>query len=181
MSEGLSNLPANHRLEVSSFGKSPALSFDMTNIRVAESRIPEVERVNVSTYVNLEHTFNAAYRELKNYLSQVGYAKAMAAKAIDEAKADVILGSYADFMQGKPKYTDNSHMREAFITKDPAYTAAYEHHAKLQAMEEVLDGKIKVLENVCRYMRKKMDLILRNGPGENYRPTSGGGVFGNAK
>jgi hypothetical protein len=33
----------------------------------------------------------------------------------------------------------------------------------LQALENLLEGKVKVVENVCRYMRKSMDMIIRSG------------------
>ena len=169
----LSALPANHALEIPAFGKSPVLRLEMASIRRAESRLIEAKDVNPSTYADLEHDYNEAYRELKRHISSIGYQLAMANKALEEAKADVILGSYAEHLQGKPKYQDNSNMRDAFITRDPVYTAAYERVAQLKALESNFDGKIKVLENVCRYMRKKMDLILRSGMDANVYNTQG--------
>jgi hypothetical protein len=173
MSENALTLPDNHALEIPAFGKSPALSFDMTSTQHAFRRLIEAKNVNPSTYSELEHIYNESYRELKRYVSQIGYQLMLAQKALNEAEADVILGSYAEFMQGKPKYQDNANLRNAFITKDPMYTAAYERLAQLKALESHFEGKIKVLENVCRYMRKKMDLVLRTGMGGNIYPTQG--------
>ena len=169
----LATLPENHALEIAGFGKSPVLRLEMASIRKAERRLIEAKNVNPSTYADLEHDYNEAYRELKKHMSAIGYQLAMANKALEEAKADVILGSYADHLQGKPKYQDNSNMRDAFITRDPNYTAAYERVAQLKALESNFEGKIKVLENVCRYMRKKMDLILRSGVDSNVFNTQG--------
>lgn len=145
------------------FGKAPALKMEMKNIRYAESRLIEAKTVNPYTYSDLEHTYNEAYRDLKKHVASIGYALEMAKKAMEDAKADVILGSYAEFLVGKPKSTDNMDLRNAFLTRDAAYSAALDRIAQLKALESNLDGKIKVMENVCRYMRKSMDLILRSG------------------
>jgi hypothetical protein len=156
-------MPDNHALEIPAFGKFPALTMDMSSIRTAERRIIEAKTVNPSTYSDLEHTFNEAYRELKRHLSTIGYQITMADKALRQAKAEVILGSYSEFMKGKPKYHDNADLRDAFLVKDENYVAAYDRLAQLKAFESNFEGKIKVLENVCRYMRQKMYLISKNG------------------
>jgi len=51
----------------------------------------------------------------------------------------------------------------AFFMRDSSYTAALDRIAQLKAFECFVDGRIKVMENVCRYMRKQMDLVLRSG------------------
>ncbi|NJO48275.1 MAG: hypothetical protein HC840_01005 [Leptolyngbyaceae cyanobacterium RM2_2_4] len=145
------------------FGKAPALKMEMKNIRTAETRLIEAKTVNPFTYSDLEHTFNEAYRDLKKHVASIGYALAMAQKSLEDAKADVILGSYAEAMKDKPKSHDTLDMRNAYLTRDAAYSAALERLAQLKALESNMDGKIKVMENVCRYMRKQMDLILRSG------------------
>jgi hypothetical protein len=147
------------------FGKAPALKMEMKSIRLAEQRLIEAKTVNPYTYADLEHTFNEAYRDLKRHVAAIGYAIAMAQKSLEDAKADVILGSYAEFMAGKPKSHDTLDLRNAYLTRDEAYSSALERIAQLKALEANLDGKIKVMENVCRYMRKQMDLILRSGMG----------------
>lgn len=145
------------------FGKAPELKMEMSNVRYAEQRLIEAKTVNPFTYADLEHTFNEAYRDLKKHVASIGYSLAMAQKSLEDAKADVILGSYAEAMEGKPKSHDTLDMRNAYLTRDPAYSAALERIAQLKALEANMDGKIKVMENVCRYMRKQMDLILRSG------------------
>jgi len=154
---------SDHALVIPAFGKVPALRLGMNKIKEAESRYTEVQLVNPSTYVELEHVFNESYRDLKQYVSSVGYNLGLAKKAAEEAKADVILGSYQEYLKDKPKYHNNTDLREAFLAKDPAYSEALEKVEQLKALESHLEGKIKVVENVCRFMRKKMDLILRSG------------------
>jgi hypothetical protein len=150
-------------LVIPAFGKSPALSLEMGSIREAESRYLEAKTVNPSSYVDLEHTFNESYRDLKRHVSSIGYQLTLAQKALSEAKADVILGAYAEYLENKPKSMDSTARMEAFLSKDSAYSAALDRVAQLKALESLFDGKIKVVENVCRYMRKKMDLIIRSG------------------
>lgn len=145
------------------FGKSKELTFPMEKIIEAESRFPEVQMVNPATYVDLEHSFNEAYRELRKHLSVIGFQITQAQKELEMAKADVLLGSYADFMKDKPKYHDNADNRSAFLIRDEKYVAAMDRVAQLKAIESHWDGKVKALENVSRYMRKKIDLILRSG------------------
>lgn len=150
-------------LVIPAFGKSPALTLHMNKIREAEGRYLEAKTVNPSTYVDLEHTFNESYRDLKQHVSSIGFQLTMALKALSEAKADVILGTYAEYLADKPKSMDSTARMEAFLSRDTAYSAALDRVNQLKALESFFDGKIKVTENVCRYMRKKMDLIIRSG------------------
>lgn len=144
------------------FGKAPELKMEMKNIRYAETRIIEAKTVNPFTYSELEHVFNESYRDLKKHIASIGYSLATANKSLEDAKADVILGSYAEHIKAHPKDA-NADTRNAFLTRDAAYSAALDRIAQLKALESNFDGKIKVMENVCRYMRKQMDLILRSG------------------
>lgn len=155
--------PATDVMVIPAYRKSPELKLDMVNIRTAERRLIEAKTVNPSTYADLEHSYNESYRDLKKYMASIGFAIVMAEKSLEEAKADVLLGSYADLMKDKPKSHDTSDMRNAYLTRDEAYNAAFDRVAQLKALEANFDGKIKVMENVCRYMRKQMDLILRSG------------------
>ena len=159
----MSNSEEKNLMILPPFGKVPELRYDMTNIREAEMRLIEAKTVNPITYPDLEHTFNESYRDLKKYLAGIGYAITMALKSQEDAKADVLLGSYAELLAGKPKSYDTLDLRNAYLTRDPAYSAALERVAQLKAIESNLDGKIKVMENVCRYMRKQMDLVIRSG------------------
>lgn len=166
--------PETSLMVLPAFGKAPSLKMEMKNIRIAESRLIEAKTVNPFTYNELEHVFNESYRDLKKHMASIGYALTMAKKSLEDAKADVLLGSYAETMANKPKSYDTLDLRNAYLTRDPAYSAALERIAQLTALEANFDGKIKVMENVCRYMRKSMDLILRSGmTGKDYYNTQG--------
>jgi hypothetical protein len=153
----------DHALVIQAFGKSPELKLDMSRVREAETRYIEAKTVNPSTYVDLEHTFNESYRNLKTHLSNIGYQLTLAEKALREAQADVILGAYAEHLKDKPKYADNTMLKDAFLMKDPAYLAALDRINQLKAIQSNFEGKVKVVENVCKYMRQKMYLISKSG------------------
>lgn len=157
------NNSSEKALVIPSFGKSPALVLDMGKIKEGESRYLEAKMVNPSSYADLEHSFNESYRDLKQHVSSIGHQLNMALKALGDAKADVILGAYAEYLTDKPKSMDSTARMEAFLSRDKAYSDALDRVNQLKALESYFDGKIKVVENVCRYMRKKMDLIIRSG------------------
>ena len=156
---------ANQTMMLPALGKIPAVSFEMTNIREAERRLIEAKTVNPVTYSDLEHCFNESYRDLKRHLSAIGYQISLAEKAMETAKANVLLDTYPEFLQtsGMKKSQDNADLRKAFLMRDVDYVAALDRYNQLQALESTMDGKIKVMENVCRYMRLQMQLILRSG------------------
>jgi len=163
-----------HSIILPAFGKSPMLSLDMSTVREAETRLIEAKTVSPVTYPELSHCYNESYRMLKQHLSNVGYQLTLAEKALEEAKADVILGSYAEFLEGKPKSAGNAELRNAFLIKDPNYNAALDRINQLKAIVSNFEGKIKVLENVNSYMKQKMYLISRSGLGnDNLYVTSG--------
>jgi hypothetical protein len=150
---------------IPAFGKMPQMSFVMNSIRTAEQRLIEAKDVNPLTYSDLEHSFNEAYRELKKYLSQIQYGIAQAEKSLEEAKANILLDRYPAFLEEKQmkKTQDNADLRKAFMMRDKEYTDALDRVNQLKALESNFDGKLKVMERACAYMKKKMDLIIRSG------------------
>lgn len=152
-------------LVLPSIGKIPELRLEMANVVEAEMRIIEAKTVNPVTYVDLENCFMESFRDLKRHISSVGYQLDLADKALELAKSDLLLDKYPEFLeQGNfKKSQDNGDLRMAFFMRDAAYIAALDRINQLKALESNLDGKIKVMENVCRYMRKQMDLVLRSG------------------
>ena len=145
------------------FQGSPNLTLPIKATRESEARFIEVKNVNPITYTDLEHTFNESYRELKQHLATIGYQLEMAKKALRNAQSRIMLDLYPDFIQGKPKTYDNAHVRDAFLMRDKEYAEALDRISMLTALEAFMDGRIKTVENVCRYMRKRMDLIIRSG------------------
>lgn len=137
----------------------------MAKIVEAEKRILEAKSVNAATYADLESCFNESYRDLKRHLSSIGYQLSLANKAMEVAKSDLLLDKYPEYLEQNnfKKSQDNGDLRQAFFMRDPAYVEALDRINQLKALESNVDGKIKVMENVCRFMRKQMDLLLRSG------------------
>lgn len=166
---------------IPAFGQLPQVRMDLSSTKEAESRLIEAKTVNPITYSDLEHCFNESYRELKKHMATIGFQITKAEKAVDLAKADVFLDKYPDWIAAEVakakekgvKFQDSADVRDAFLARDAAYQQAMEHLSKIKAMESFMDGKIRVMENVCRYMRKQMDIVLRSGIDPNLYNTQG--------
>jgi len=150
----------------------PELKLSMDKIREAERRILDAKTVNPSTYAELESVFNESYRDIKRHLSSIGYQIAVTDKAMERAKADVLLDKYPTFLE-QSDTKDNADLRKAFLIRDESYVKFLDRMNQLKAIESEWEGKIKVMENVCRYMRKQMDLLIRSGATNGYYVTGG--------
>jgi hypothetical protein len=144
-------------------GIAEQLVLDMATIYGAETRIIEARTVNPSTYGDLEYVFNDAYRTLKRHVATVGFQILKAEKAQRQAKSRIILEVIPEMLSGKPKNTDNADFRQAVMMRDEEYVNVSDRLDQLKTVLDFLEGRIKVMENVQRYMRKQMDLIIRSG------------------
>lgn len=149
-------------LVIPQFGNLPEITLDLTKIKQGEDRLYEAQNVNAISYSELEYVFNEGYREAKKYLSQVGYQLTRAEKALREAKSVALLDEYPAFLIEK-KMKDSAQIRDAYLETYKPYTEAQDRIDMLKAIEALLDGKVKVFENTCRYMKKSIDLVLRSG------------------
>lgn len=144
------------------FGSIPAIPLDFSAIKQGESRLIEAKVVNGATYSELEYTFNEGYRQAKRHLSEIGYQITRAKKALREAKSRSILDEYPEFLKEK-KLKDNATVRDAYLETQEDYVSAQDRIDMLLALENLVEGKVKVFENVCRYMKKQMDFTIRSG------------------
>lgn len=150
---------------VPGLGRCSSLSLGISKWTESKKRLFEAKTVNPSNYSDLEYCFNEAYREMKNNLSKISYAIAMAKQNIEDIKADIILDEIPKIMEekGLRKSSNNADLRNAVFARSEKYREANEHLANLQALEMFFEGHIKLMENTCRYMRKRMDYIIRSG------------------
>lgn len=164
------NLPVNfadkNTLTIPPSQNRPAVEVDMTKIREGEQRLLEAKVVNPATYTELEFTFNEGYREARKNLSVIGYEIAQAERLIRQIKSIHLIDTYPGFIK-ENRLNDNTANREAFLERQGDYVEATERLEQLKALESLMDGKIKVFENVCRYMRKSMDIVIRSGINPN--------------
>lgn len=161
-------LPANAfndglTLELPEFRGLPSVRLDVSSLQEAERRLIEAQHVNPSTYTNLEYCFNEAYRDLKKHLTTVEYQLMKVENEYEKCKSIVLLDKYQEYMKDRPARLDTAEFRKAYISQDPEVQEAKDRLDSLKALQIFLDGRIKVMENVCRYMRKKMDLLIRAG------------------
>jgi len=136
------------------------LSF--SKITEGEIRLIEAKAVNGATYSDLEYTYNEGYREARKNLTVVGYEIAQAERIVRRIKSEHILDEYPGFLKEKG-LKDNATVRDAFLERQGDYVSAMDRVSMLKALESLLEGKIKVFENVCRYMKKEVDILLRSG------------------
>lgn len=152
-----------HSLVIPAFQQSTELSLSLNKTREGEARLLEAKMVNPLTYADLESCFNESYRELKRYLGLIGLELLKADDALETAKSNFLIDSYQDKIKDLPKSYDSADLRKAWLMRDADYLAAKDRQNMLKAMEALLDGKIKVFEKTCQFMRKRMDLVLRSG------------------
>lgn len=153
-------------LAIPQFDDRPVVTLNFSNIKEGERRLIEARLVNPITYSDLEHSFNEGYREAKANLAVIGYEITQADRIFRRIRSELILDDYPIFLREK-KMKDNATVRDAFLEKNPSYVDAQERINMLKAMEALVDGKIRVFENVCRYMRKQMDILIRSGVNSN--------------
>jgi hypothetical protein len=158
----MSNPIIGAELTIPEFGSSKQIVLPMTATREGERRLIEAKVVNSATYADLEYTFGEGYRESRKNISIIGYEITRAEKALREAKSTAILDDYPQFLKDNG-LKDNATVRDAFLERQPSYVAAQDRIDMLKAMLSLTDSKVKVFENVCRYMKKQMDLDIRSG------------------
>jgi len=154
------------QLTIPSFKSQPEVVLDLTAVHEAEKRLIETRNVNPATYNDLEFIMNNAYREAKKNMAHIGYEITRAQKAHREAKSLALLDFYPDFLKEK-KHKDSACIRDAFLETFADYTQAQDRIDMLNAMLALMDGKIKVFENVCRFMKVEMNLCARSGVDPN--------------
>jgi hypothetical protein len=149
-------------LVIPQFGSLPQMTLDLTKIKEGEDRLYEAQNVTVISYSNLEYVYNEGYREAKKHLSQVGYQITRAEKALREAKSRALLDEYPVFLKDR-NIKDSAQIRDAYLETVKDYTEAQDRIDMLKAVDALLDSKVKVFENTCRYLKKQMDIVLRSG------------------
>ena len=160
-------------LVVPQFQEFPEKHLSLKFTREGERRLLEAKDASVVTYADLESCYNQAYRELRNNLAFIGDQLNKADTALETAKSNFLIDSYQEKIKDLPKSQDSADLRKAWLMRDSAYIAAKDRVDMLKAMEALLDGKIKVFERTCQFMRKKMDLYLRSGMSTTLHVTSG--------
>lgn len=164
------NLPVKFaqtvELTIPPFQERPEIYLTFDKIDEGEKRLREAQYVNPATYSELEFTYGEGYRQAKTHITVVGYEIMQVEKIARRLKAEYLLDDYPKFLK-ESGIKDNASIRDAFLEKQPDYIAAIDRLNALKALEQLLDNKVKVFENVSRYMKKQMDIVIRSGINSN--------------
>lgn len=148
---------------LSSWRGLEAVTINMSQLKEAERRVVETKTINPSTYTELEFVMNKSYEEIRKNLSKVGYQIVKTENEFNKIKSLLLLDKYPEFLKGRSSKADNAATRDAFLTMDPELDEAKERLDALRALESFLEGRAKVMENVCQYMRNTIRLYIRSG------------------
>ena len=168
MSEEENQLPTNTfneglALVLPEYKSLPSIRMSLDSLKEAERRLIEAKDLSPATYADLEHCFGEAYRDLKRHLATVGYQILRMESELNKLKSIVILDKLPEYLKDKPKTANTASVRDAYIGSDPEVQVARDRLDSLKAMEIFMEGRIKVMENVCRWMKVRMQLIIRSG------------------
>lgn len=150
---------------VPAFRHAPELRLQMASWQEAMKRFPEAKTLAAANYLDLEFTFQEAWREAKRNAIQVGDALKKAQQNVAEIKSDIILDEIPQLLQEKnlPKSANNADFRNAVISRNEEYKKAQEHVEKLEAMLEHFESHMKTMENTSRFLKKQMDYFRNLG------------------
>ncbi len=154
-------------LELPAYKGQPAISLDISKLKEAEKRAIDAKTVNPATYLDLETCFGEAFRELKSNLATVGYAIAKTESEFEKAKAIALMDKYPMYLEAKKeqkiKIADTADARKSFLALDSDVQEAKDRLDSLQVLQFFLEGRVTAIENLSRFMKKQMDLIIRSG------------------
>jgi hypothetical protein len=156
----------NKSLTIPAFKQQKEVVLDLSAVHEAEKRIIEARTVNVASYNELEYCFNEGYRCAKKNMAHIGYEITKAEKAKREAKSLALLDFYPDFLREK-KHKDSACIRDAYLETFKDYTDAQDRIDLLNAMLNLMEGKVKVFENICRYIKTEIQICIRSGVDSN--------------
>ena len=140
------------------FQDRQAVTLYFGKIKEGESRLVESQIVNPSTYSELSYAFNEGYREARANIRSIGFEIVQADKMYRKKKSELILDEYPAFLK-TVDMKDNATLREAFLEKNQELEKIQDRIDMLKAMHQLMEDKIKVFENACKYMKVQMDLI----------------------
>lgn len=127
------------------------LPLAFARIYKAESRIEEVAVVNAHKAPELLACFNMAFLELKEHLVKLQLLKVDALKAANKRRSVVILDEVPRILREKGISSSRSpggseDQRQAILDQDEEYLKAKDRVDLLEAMEELLEGKVEGME-----------------------------------
>lgn len=152
-------------------GVDPNISWDITDVQIAESRMFEVAAVTAHKANELLALFNNAFLETGKALAQARYQHVKAEQAISRRRAVIITDILPAKLVEKGLASARSPLgsediRNAFIEQDEAFIAMSDRRDKIKAIMELLETKKKAFENAYTSVKKILgenNYTARNG------------------
>jgi hypothetical protein len=139
--------------------KRMLVTYDVTEIHVAESRKFEIASVTPHKANELMSLFNNAFLSTTKILANARYQHTKAEEAIEKRKGVLIIDIIPGKLLEKGLATARSpagseDIRNAFISQDPDYLALCDRRDKIKAVMELFEGKKKFFENSYSSVKK---------------------------
>lgn len=118
---------------------------DLKAVHFIESRIREVATVNPHTAPELLMIFNQGYLELHRMVTMLSYEHLKAMDAANRVRSVLLLDTVPDLLK-KKGLSSSKDLRDAIIDGDMGYQVAKDRVDQLEAVIELLKGKLKAIE-----------------------------------
>ncbi len=159
-------------------GATP-LTLDISEILVSEQRQDEIAIVSKAKAPELLAEFNRSWRELSKMIAMLSSEKNHAQKAVDKRVAVLQLEEVPGLLKEKG-LSSTADTRAAVITLDPERERLQDIVDQMDAIIELLKGKLKSFENAFTSVKKIMgeDSFMSNArnpnlSGTTYKPNPG--------
>ncbi len=160
-------------------GTGAPFTIDLKAILKAEARVIEVQNVTPMKAGELLATFTICWRELHAHVSQMEFQKTEAQRVVDRVRATILLDKIPEELIRRKMATTkaplaSADVREAIIVMDPDYDEAFGRLRQIEAVVELLRGKLKSFEWAYMSVKKMMgDAATHNYLGGNSHLTGG--------
>ncbi len=153
-------------------GAGSPIIIDLKAILKAESRVIEVQAVTPTKAGELLATFNVSWRDLHQHIVFLEKEKNDAERSLNRIRSTIVLDKVPEILKAR-NLTNNEHHREAVVTLDPEYQEAEERMDIIEAISELLKGKLKSFEMAYTSVKKLLGESAFNYLNRNDHRTSG--------
>jgi hypothetical protein len=160
------------------------LEIDLKTILQAEGRIPEVGFITPQKAPELLALFNVAYLDLTKHLVAVDFEYTQRERAAEQVRAEILLDRLPSILEKKGLASARSPLgsediRQAVLATQPDYQKALDEAQQLNALVELLKGKLKSIEMAYTSVKKVLgegafNFRNPNLTGNTYQTADGG-------
>jgi len=137
-------------------GMPTALTLDVTDIAIAESKLNRVSSANPNNWLSLADCYNTGYAKCVKYNALLRSEMGAAEREARMMKAHMTTSKLASFLK-EYGLQDSRDAREALYLGDPRYVEALDKIAALAAAIELFEAKAKAFTNAYQAVKKIAD------------------------